>query len=231
MGNFPLIAILAEETLTNGTNDQIVDLTPDVCDQRSRRYTATVTGSPVEKGSTASDHRVKGQLKISLIASFHETRLDASGDDPALQGDSGQIAPGSHCLAMDQAWERAHDKDLPLTVYLETGIHEQMFIEAYTPTRGVGDGDSIPFSADLVQVQIFESESGALPADAIAAHKLKQRRSKSKAKRTATQAEMDGRLAREVRAERITATQATGPINAQAVTDQGAYWDATGGRP
>jgi hypothetical protein len=230
MANVALIAILAEESMADGSSDQISDLTPDVCDARSYERRATVTSNPVEKGSSPSDHRVKAPLLFKMTGSFHETRVGAQTDGASLQGDGDVSAPGSHCLSRVQAWEKADEKDTPLTVYTELGIYENMMIEVFVASRGIGDGDSVPFVAELKQVDIVESESGALTAAEAAKLKVKKR-GKSAAKKTAKQNEMDSRLAKEVEAGRVSPEVASGPVDAQAVTDQGSWYDGVGARP
>jgi hypothetical protein len=219
-----IIAIIVDENLADGSRDEVDDLTPDVCVARSYKYGATVTRNPVEKGATPSDHRVRHPFEMTLVGSFHETRLDASSSSAGLQGDGDQVAPGPHCMGKVQAWVNADKNDSPITVTTELDIHDDMMIEEFNPSRGENDGDSVPFTARLVQLEVTESQSGSLPADVTG--NLKRKRSKSKAKKTATQLEMDTRLAKEVEAGRVSPEVASGPVDAQAVTDQGSWYDA-----
>lgn len=228
MANVALIAILAEETVADGSADQISDLTPDVCDARSYEHKATVTRNPVEKGSSPSDHRVRAPFAFKMSGSFHETRIGVQSTGAGLQGDGDVSAPGSHCLTWVQAWEAADKNDTPLTVYTELGIYENMMIESFVPSRGVGDGDSVPFTAELVQVEIVESESGALTAAEVAQPK-KKKRAKSSQRKTSKQKELDARVAGEVKAGRVSPEVANGPIDSQAVVDQGSWYDGIGG--
>jgi hypothetical protein len=214
----PLISLLVTEPLYDGTTDVITEIPMDACISRNYDFRAQVTQFPIETGSTVTDHvhlqpdelTLEGMVSNVPVTEV-PTVLDLRGD---AQASPGATAGGRAQQAYD-ALLTVFRKRLPLTVFTEHNIYEDMILESLSIPKDRVTGDSLKFSASLKKIYTVKTLTASLPTDVVA--RLKRRRKKTKKAGDLTRETYRDRVAREAEAGKKSSKEATAKAQSTAL--------------
>ena len=141
-----------------GTNvillSTINDIELDAVEQVSVQKEALVTRNPTETGKNVSDHIVNLPVVINLSGRFVDTPFGDSVFSPASTFVESVVAGLSDGLSV-QRWRELEDlraSKITFTVVIQQGVYENMVFRSLTSPRGKGDGTSLRFQAELIEL-------------------------------------------------------------------------------
>jgi len=133
----------------------------DVATQVTVTEQSLVTKNPTENGANITDHVVNQPTTISIRGRFTDTPLatgSMSFPNPAA-GILARVSSGKLAGLSVRKWnslEVLKRKRVPFIVSIQHGIYENMIIEHLTGPRDPGDGSSMKFQLDMVQIQMVD---------------------------------------------------------------------------
>lgn len=132
----------------------INDIELDAVEQVSVQEESLVSRNPTETGRNVSDHVVNLPVVINLSGRFVDTPI-VGGAFSAASTFVDSVAAGLSDSLSVQRWKELEDlrnsKQL-FTVVIQQGVFENMVFRSLTSPRGKGDGTSLRFQAEMIEL-------------------------------------------------------------------------------
>jgi len=185
--NKPFFSILLTETETDlGTMDVITEIPLDVRRSSTSKFTAQVTESPIEDGSTINDHIIIKPDVVTcegLVSDTPVTRIAGVGSPEQVET-KGNIQPGLGERRSQGAYDLMEDifrKKKIVTIIDEFTLFDDMVLEGWEVPRSKERGQGLDFTATFKKLVTVETLTATLPPDVVSA--VKRRRKKTKIRR------------------------------------------------
>lgn len=162
-----LLGSLFAQVNTPGTiiKSDTVEIAMDITDSQDHVFESTITSNPIEDGSQVTDHIINEPDKLTLKGMMTDSpvRFASGVQDIAEQGLGGESRSKS---TFDTLKELRDSKTL-VTITTTLNIYTNMAIRSFTVPRNSTTGNTLPFTLDLLKVEVVSSKTVATPADIV----------------------------------------------------------------
>ncbi len=144
----------------------------DLVEQVTVQYQSLVTQNPTETGRNVSDHIVNLPVTINLAGRFVDAPFATGGIDVGFNALAGFAAAVNSGLAGGlsvQQWnalENLREARTLFDVVIQQGVYEGLAIKSLSAPRTKGDGTSMRFQCEMIQV--ITTAVNALTAESVA---------------------------------------------------------------
>lgn len=123
-------------------------------------WSAEVTTNPVESGAPVADHVLENPDKVQIQGFVSDAPLIAS---QSIAGKFNEMDSGSNTQFIFNLLEALVKAKQTITLYTKYKVYRDMVLTNLTIPRSPGDGESIRFTADFLNIRLVETKLVDVP--------------------------------------------------------------------